>query len=221
MKTLNKQAGFTLVEIAIVLVIIGLLLTGILKGQEMIENARVTNMVKDINNMTAAVTSYKSRYRGLPGDDLTTTTTYSSRGWGTTTTFTVDAVNNNNALIGLGGTAVIFPPGAGTEAQNAIRALRYAGFIEGNPTLDTLPQNAGDGFTALTNNVMGLGLRNVVCLNGLTGKQAGTLDRLLDDGINSTGNFRATVATSTTTVAAPTAADYAEATTGFMVCTPL
>nr|MDP2192270.1 prepilin-type N-terminal cleavage/methylation domain-containing protein [Rhodoferax sp.] len=217
MKTLNKQAGFTLVEIAIVLVIIGLLLTGILKGQEMIENARVTNMVKDINNMTAAVTSYKSRYRGLPGDDLTTTT-HTTRGWGTVT-FTA---GDNNALIGAGGTAVIFPPAATTEGMQAIQALRYAGFIEGSPALLTLPQNAGDGFTAITNNVMGLGLRNVVCLNGLTGKQAGTLDRLLDDGVNSTGNFRATVATSTTTVAAPAAVEnYAEATTGFMVCTPL
>lgn len=221
MKTFNKQAGFTLVEIAIVLVIIGLLLVGILKGQEMIENARVTNMVKDINNMTAAVSSYKSRYRGLPGDDLTITT-HTQRGWGSTAL----TAGNNNALIGAGGgAAVIFPPPTTTEeGVLAIRALRYAGFIEGSPELTTLPQNAGDGFIFLTNNVMGLGLRNVVCLSGLTGKQAGTLDRLLDDGINTTGNFRGTVpaVAGVLTVAAPiTVENYVEATTGFVVCTPL
>ena len=40
----NKQGGFTLVEIAIVLVIIGLLLGGVLKGQELINSAKVKNM---------------------------------------------------------------------------------------------------------------------------------------------------------------------------------
>ena len=68
MKT--KQAGFTLVEIAIVLVIIGLLLGGILKGQEMITQAKIKNVVNDFNGITAAVNSYQDRYRALPGDDL-------------------------------------------------------------------------------------------------------------------------------------------------------
>src|SRR5450759_70145 len=68
MKT--KQAGFTLVEIAIVLVIIGLLLGGILKGQEMITQAKIKNVVNDFNGITAAVNSYRDRYRALPGDDL-------------------------------------------------------------------------------------------------------------------------------------------------------
>src|SRR4249920_300286 len=65
----SAQAGFTLVEIAIVLVIIGLLLGGILKGQEMITQARIKNVVNDFNGITVAVTSYQDRYRFLPGDD--------------------------------------------------------------------------------------------------------------------------------------------------------
>src|SRR5450759_3648 len=68
MKT--KQAGFTLFEIAIVLVIIGLLLGGILKGQEMITQAKIKNVVNDFNGITAAVNSYRDRYRAMPGDDL-------------------------------------------------------------------------------------------------------------------------------------------------------
>src|SRR6266568_6201179 len=70
----SDQAGFTLVEIAIVLVIIGLLLGGILKGQEMITQARIKNVINDFNGITAAVNSYQDRYRALPGDDKNATT---------------------------------------------------------------------------------------------------------------------------------------------------
>ena len=67
--SIGRQAGFTLVEIAIVLVIIGLLLGAILKGQELIDNSRVKNAVSDINSIKAASYSYFDRYRVLPGDD--------------------------------------------------------------------------------------------------------------------------------------------------------
>ena len=43
---MRKQQGFTLIEIAIVLVIIGLLLGGVLKGQELINAARVRNIAR-------------------------------------------------------------------------------------------------------------------------------------------------------------------------------
>src|SRR5947207_4078528 len=65
----STETGFTLVEIAIVLVIIGLLLGGILKGQEMITQAKIKNAINDFNGVTVAVTSYQDRYRALPGDD--------------------------------------------------------------------------------------------------------------------------------------------------------
>src|SRR5262245_2481649 len=76
MESRGKQAesGFTLVEIAIVLVIIGLLLGGILKGQEMITQAKIKNLINDFNGVTVAVTSYQDRYRALPGDDQNATT---------------------------------------------------------------------------------------------------------------------------------------------------
>ena len=45
----NRQSGFTLVEIAIVLVIIGLLLGGVLKGQELITQAKIKNVANDLN----------------------------------------------------------------------------------------------------------------------------------------------------------------------------
>jgi prepilin-type N-terminal cleavage/methylation domain-containing protein len=212
----TRQSGFTLVEIAIVLVIVGLLLAGVLKGQELIESSKIKSLAKDMDSMTAVVASYQDRYRGLPGDDLTATT-HTQRGWGAVA-FTA---GDNNGLIGAGGALIIFPPAAGTEPQQAFQAMRYAGFIEGAGADTSLPKNAAGGSMSLTNNVMGFGLRNVVCINGLTGKQAGALDRLLDDGVNNTGNVRAGVIPTTPAIAAPAAANYVEGTPGFMVCKPL
>ena len=64
----RNQSGFTLVEIAIVLVIIGLLLGGILKGQELVQNARVRNLADQQNAVAAAYFAFQDRYRALPGD---------------------------------------------------------------------------------------------------------------------------------------------------------
>ena len=60
--------GFTLVEIAIVLVIIGLLLGGVLKGQELITNARVRNLISQQDGIKAAFFGFEDRYRAVPGD---------------------------------------------------------------------------------------------------------------------------------------------------------
>lgn len=66
----NKQKGFTLVELAIVLVIVGLLIGGILKGQQLMENASVTATVSQIKAIEAATTSFLDSYGALPGDLL-------------------------------------------------------------------------------------------------------------------------------------------------------
>src|SRR3989337_578743 len=66
---MKKTQGFTLVEIAIVLVIIGLLLGGILKGQEMIVQAKIKNVIADFSGISAAYHGYQDRYRAIPGDD--------------------------------------------------------------------------------------------------------------------------------------------------------
>ena len=65
----RRQSGFTLIEIAIVLVIIGLLLGGILKGQELINSARVKNLASDFRNVPVFIYGYQDKYRALPGDD--------------------------------------------------------------------------------------------------------------------------------------------------------
>jgi prepilin-type N-terminal cleavage/methylation domain-containing protein len=70
----TSQAGFTLVELAIVMIIIGLLIAGVLKGQELIGNARVTSTVAQIKGIDAATSTFKDTYAALPGDMLTPNT---------------------------------------------------------------------------------------------------------------------------------------------------
>ena len=70
----RRQSGFTLIEIAIVLVIIGLLLGGILKGQELINSARVKNLAADFRNIPVFIYGYQDKFKALPGDDIAAST---------------------------------------------------------------------------------------------------------------------------------------------------
>jgi prepilin-type N-terminal cleavage/methylation domain-containing protein len=65
---LRSQAGFTLVELAIVMIIIGLLIGGVLKGQQLIVNAQITATVAQVKAIDAATTSFRDNYAGMAGD---------------------------------------------------------------------------------------------------------------------------------------------------------
>lgn len=64
----RSQAGFTLVELAIVMIIIGLLIGGILKGQELIANAQITATASQVKAIEAAMTTFRDSYDSVPGD---------------------------------------------------------------------------------------------------------------------------------------------------------
>jgi len=66
--TTTNTEGFTLVELAIVITIIGLLIGGVLKGQEMINNARLTATISQVQSFRAAIETYQDRFDQLPGD---------------------------------------------------------------------------------------------------------------------------------------------------------
>ena len=94
MKKIHRQKGFTLVELAIVLTIIGLLIGGILKGQQLMQNARVTATIAQIQAVESATTTFRDTYNAMPGDliapntriagfqNITDTTTQASLGNG-------------------------------------------------------------------------------------------------------------------------------------------
>ncbi|WP_019894139.1 prepilin-type N-terminal cleavage/methylation domain-containing protein [Hydrogenovibrio halophilus] len=68
-ETKKNQKGFTLVEIAIVLVIIGLLLGGVLKGQELIQNSKLSSVVQDFEGIQSAYYAYQDRLGRVPQTD--------------------------------------------------------------------------------------------------------------------------------------------------------
>lgn len=66
--TVSAQKGFTLVELAIALMVIGLLIGGVLKGQELIENARLTAFIRQVKAVDTAAMVFRNTYGAYPGD---------------------------------------------------------------------------------------------------------------------------------------------------------
>jgi prepilin-type N-terminal cleavage/methylation domain-containing protein len=62
--------GFTLIELSVVLVIIGLIVGGILTGQDMIKSAEIRATITQLERFNTAVNTFNSKYNGIPGDVL-------------------------------------------------------------------------------------------------------------------------------------------------------
>ena len=101
----KREQGFTLIEITIVLVIIGLLLGGVLKGQELITGARVRNFIQQQDGIKAAYFGFLDRYRALPGDytqavaNIPNVSTAACNGGNGNGDGQVTTANNENILI--------------------------------------------------------------------------------------------------------------------------
>ena len=200
----RRQSGFTLIEIAIVLVIIGLLLGGILKGQELITSARVRNIIAQLDGAKAAVFGFQDRFRALPGDFSQAETQIAG----------ASEDGDGNGVI------------AGNEAIAAWDHLSHAGFING-----IYVYNATESATTTPINPYGARLQLIhdavyadadsgtptARTNLKTGPQIpvdilAEIDRKTDDGNALRGSMRFSAYAAGST--APTAADCYDAATG-------
>lgn len=219
MPTKRTQTGFTLVEIAIVLVIIGLLLGGILKGQEMITQARIKNVINDFNGITAAYASYHDRYRAIPGDDVNAA--------GRWTAATAVSGNGNGQVAGAYNATASSPPVTGEESNLFWWHLRLSGFIAGAtaPTQGAAnqPTNAVGGMVGVTTGDSTAGMMSfsglIVCSSNLPDKIAIAVDTQTDDQSSNTGTVRGMLQAGANPNIGAAAASYAETGSNqYLVC---
>jgi len=179
----RKQSGFTLVEIAIVLVIIGLLVGGVLKGREMITNAKIKRIENDFSGVSAAIFAYQDRYGVLPGDDPAATTRFAG------TWAAADNGNGNGNITG-GWTSVTNTH----ESRKIWKHLRGAGLIAGPVDATNAsyqqPSNSFGGLVGIDLNLYNLSGHNIV-FGEIPGNIAQILEARGDDGNPSTGSIQA------------------------------
>ncbi len=182
----RRQSGFTLIEIAIVLVIIGLLLGGILKGQELINSARVKNLAADFRNVPVFIYGYQDKFRVLPGDDAAAVAHVG------TTSVTPGVGNGNGVIEGNWNSTT-----AADESFLFWQHVRLAGLAPGPTALtatDYQPRNAVGGTVGIQSASPFTGMTGgtyYVCSTTILGKFAKQLDIQLDDGDTAAGAMRA------------------------------
>ena len=178
---MRKQAGFTLIEIAIVLVIIGLLLGGVLKGQELITSARVRNLISQQDGIKAAYFGFLDRFRALPGDYSLASTNIAN---------VLPAANGN----GNGQIRSVAATDAIDEFVAVWDHLSHAGFINGSyiyaagaETPATAPTSPYARYLqVIYDNAYGTALgavrHNIKTGNGIPSEILSEIDRKIDDG---------------------------------------
>jgi prepilin-type N-terminal cleavage/methylation domain-containing protein len=190
MWTHGKRSGFTLVEIAIVLVIIGLILAAVLKGQEMILNARTRNVINDLRGVSAAYYAYLDRYYAIPGDDAAANMHFASAVIG----------NGDGFISGLyAASGTTLTTGGAAESEKFWQHTRMAGFLTGIATATTASpaNNALGGILGVQSQITAAGAStygmtgNVVCAGSIPWKIAQAVDTTIDDGNSDTGTVRA------------------------------
>jgi prepilin-type N-terminal cleavage/methylation domain-containing protein len=192
----RNQSGFTLIEIAIVLVIIGLLLGGVMKGQELINSAKVKNLAADFKNTSLYIYGYQDKFRSLPGDDPQA----ASHVEGATVATAITAGDVGNGLIN-GKWDSTTPT---HESYLFWQHVRLAGIATGiTNTADTVnyPQrNTLGGLVGITNSTAAdnpiytsstvlLKGAYIICSGNIQGKFAKQLDIMMDDGNTSSGSM--------------------------------
>ncbi len=180
MRVVKGEKGFTLVEMAIVLVIIGIILGAVLKGQELINNSKMKRAYNQYREILAAVYTYYDRYGKYPGDDNTANSRWSA------------ATNGDNDGL-IDGFILGCGSGITTETCQAWLHMRLANILTGATTSTDgtrAPSNAYGGS-------IGIGYAGVqglttmwIAFDNVPGDVCASLDQQYDDGKYDTGSIR-------------------------------
>lgn len=211
------QTGFTLIELAIVLVIIGLLLGGVLKGQELINSAKVKNLTADFRNIPVYIYGYQDKFKAMPGDDKAAVTHLGS---GATN---AGSTGGNGVINGVWD--------SNTPGDDSIlfwQHVRLANLASGPTIVPTgtdmsgfVPTNSIGGRIGVSSSapIKDMPGTYFMCSSGIDAKFALQIDTTIDDGVTTSGSIRATATTVAPTAAAPEAAAIIVETTGaYTVC---
>lgn len=188
----HRQHGFTLVEIAIVLVIIGLLLGGVFKGQELINSAKVKNLAGDFRSLPLFIYAYQDKFKRLPGDDQEVINHLGATATAATTP--ANSKTGNGIIEGRWDSSTL-------TDENVLlwQHIRLAGLATGSTDFSEsskagLPANAEGGQFGIQMTpapIKGLSGTYYACSSGINGKLAQQLDASLDDGVPDRGSLRA------------------------------
>lgn len=211
-----KRSGFTLIELAIVLIVVGLILGGITKGYELVRQSKIRDTLTDISSYNAAINTFRVKYKYLPGDFVNAYTygVDQPKGGAANVSATVDAQNDGNGDGLLQNSAGNFTTNTG-EIANFWMHLSNVKLIKEEYDI-TPPANVGDyfprigvgnGLVALTGDgalYWVLGVADVVMAlnaaegaadgpigNSLIPEEAYGIDSKIDDGKPDAGDIQA------------------------------
>lgn len=172
MDGVRVSAGFTLLELSIVLLVVGLLLGGVLKGQQVVEGAKIKRMAMEAVLMGDAVRTYRRLYHAWPGDDPRAVQRWPAAG-----------VGNGDGVVSGGGWS------DGGESGLFWSHLRYAQLIVGEGGALGGPRHLLGGRMGVEEGALGLsGL--ALCLEEVPSRFVVGLELQFDDGIWERGRIR-------------------------------